>query len=166
MGETDADDFPFDSEVPGNQKPIRFRCSEPGGVITIQIKRPDIQKLDIGDTLWLPLSVQSGKIFAGRVVYVHPGLHFFTVEFLFDSGIIRESYNACGPMFPSDDGNRSGQEKKALPGNEQSAALLSGAGEPCPVSLDDVLMQEDLSGSAPIPEDDAWVLEEYSGKAV
>ena len=100
------------------------------------------------------------------MVYVHPGLRFFTVEFRFDSGIIRESYNACGPMFPSDDGNRSGQEKQILTGNEQSAALLSGAGMPCSASLDDVLEREDLGGSAPIPEDDAWILEAYSGEAV
>jgi len=62
-------------------------------------KRPDINKLRIGDTVRMPMSHQNGLFpQEGKVVYIHPKLRFFTLEFVCESNRIRESYCAYGPV--------------------------------------------------------------------
>ena len=62
-------------------------------------KRPDIKKIQIGDTVRMPLSYQTGRrLLEGKVVYIHPKLRFFTVEFTGENYRIRESYCAHGPV--------------------------------------------------------------------
>ena len=61
-------------------------------------KRPDINKLNLGDTVRMPLSHLSGMCPQdGTVVYIDPKLRFFTLEFIFGNNRIRESYCAYGP---------------------------------------------------------------------
>ena len=62
-------------------------------------KRPDIHVLQVGDAVRMPISFQSGrKLMEGKVVYIHPKLRFFTVEFTGESSRIKESYCAYGPV--------------------------------------------------------------------
>ena len=61
-------------------------------------KRPDINKLRLGDLVRMPMSHQGGLVpQEGTVVYIHPKLRFFTLEFTGDNYRIRESYCAYGP---------------------------------------------------------------------
>ena len=60
-------------------------------------KKPDIHKLSVGDTVRMPLSYQTGRrLLEGTVVYIHPKLRFFRVEFKVGDTLIRESYCAYG----------------------------------------------------------------------
>lgn len=62
-------------------------------------KRPDINKLRIGDVVRMPMSHQSGMTTQeGTVVYIHPKMRFFTLEFICETYRIRESYCAYGPV--------------------------------------------------------------------
>ena len=62
-------------------------------------KRPDIHGLQVGDSVRMPISFQSGRrLVEGKVVYIHPKLRFFTVEFTGESSRIKESYCAYGPV--------------------------------------------------------------------
>ena len=62
-------------------------------------KRPDIHGLRVGDTVRMPMSFQSSRrLMEGKVVYIHPKLRFFTVEFTGENYRIRESYCAYGPV--------------------------------------------------------------------
>jgi hypothetical protein len=64
----------------------------------ILFKRPDIHVLQVGDTVRMTISFQSGrKLMEGKVVYIHPKLRFFTVEFSGEDYRIKESYCANGP---------------------------------------------------------------------
>jgi hypothetical protein len=57
---------------------------------------PDITKLQIGDTVTVPVnSWTSLPPQKGKVVYIHPKRRFFTVQF--DNGI-KESYCAHGSL--------------------------------------------------------------------
>ena len=59
--------------------------------------RPDINALEIGDEVSVPISgIGSSDLHRGKVVYVHPKKRFFTVEF--EETGIRESYCAYGPL--------------------------------------------------------------------
>ena len=61
-------------------------------------KYPGIDKLQLGDTLVLPLCFQPGLRKEGTVVYIHPEGRFYTLEFTFPGGLdgkprkFRESY--------------------------------------------------------------------------
>lgn len=53
-----------------------------------------------GDTVYLPLYPER-KPLRGTVIYVHPEMRFFRVEFKTDCGdIVTESYGLNGPMLP------------------------------------------------------------------
>ena len=56
--------------------------------------------LKLGDELDLPVfpKVTNAKLSRGKVVYIHPDRHFFTLEFTTPLGkTIRESYSFFGP---------------------------------------------------------------------
>ncbi len=55
-------------------------------------------KLQLGDTLVLPLCFQPGLRKEGTVVYIHPEKRFFTAEFDCGENSIRESYCAHGKL--------------------------------------------------------------------
>ena len=60
-------------------------------------RKPDIHKLTVGDTVRMPLSYQTGRrLLDGTVMYIHPKLRFFTLEFVVGNTRIRESYCAYG----------------------------------------------------------------------
>ncbi len=63
-------------------------------------KRPYIRGLQVGNTLRMPISFRSSqRPTEGKVVYIHPKLRFFTVEFRGEAYRIRESYCAYGPVY-------------------------------------------------------------------
>ena len=67
-------------------------------LIETRFKRPDINKLRIGDVVRMPMSHQNGMSpYEGTVVYIHPKKRFFTWEFTCDSNRIKESCCAYGP---------------------------------------------------------------------
>ena len=61
------------------------------------VGRPDINQVQIGDEVCLPITYAKDlEPQKGRVAYIHPKKRFFTVEF--DGNHIRESYCAYGPI--------------------------------------------------------------------
>lgn len=61
-------------------------------------KYPGIDRLQLGDTILLPLGFQTSLRKEGTVVYIHPEKRFFTAEFNCGQNRIRESYCAYGKL--------------------------------------------------------------------
>ncbi len=63
------------------------------------INRPDIKNMKLGDTVYVPVTFDHNFEFhEGKIVYIHPELRFYTVEFQCGESRIRESYCAYGPL--------------------------------------------------------------------
>ena len=59
--------------------------------------RPDIEKVQIGDTVHVPMGfVKDNPTVKATVTYVHPKKRFFQVEF--EGTTIKESFCAYGPL--------------------------------------------------------------------
>ena len=61
------------------------------------IGRPDIEKVQVGDTVKVPMGfLKDAPIVKATVVYVHEKKRFFRV--MFDGTKIKESFCAYGPL--------------------------------------------------------------------